>query len=143
LNLGPAEVADARVFVGISLIRDMEDYRLKPHPDGQPRVVTAQFYLPMDSSQRDLGTSIYEAARPLSQRLFLGRYKEVKRMPFLPNSGYAFAVNDLPQRRSLHGRELIESGSGVRNSILVTWVTERSEQRKTNRGALWETHSRF
>jgi len=142
LNVAPNRVDEANMFIGISLIRDMEDYCLKPHPDGQPRVVTAQFYLPTDTSQKDLGTSIYEAV-PLTQQLFSGRFREVKRMPFLPNSGYAFAVNDQPKRRSLHGRELIESGSGIRNSILITWVSEKSDQRKANRGAFWETHRQF
>ena len=139
LGVQPDEVENTEVYVGISITRDFEEYRLKPHPDGQPRVVTAQFYLPADDSQRDLGTSIYESV-PLPRRLFNGRFREVKRMPFLPNTGYAFAVNDVPQRRSLHGRELIKSGSGVRDSILVSWLSDKSGK---PRGPVWETHNRF
>jgi hypothetical protein len=56
---------------------------------------TAQFYLPIDMSQQDLGTSFYTEV-PLPRRPFPGRYIEIKRMPFVPNSGYVFVVNDLP-----------------------------------------------
>jgi hypothetical protein len=146
LRMPADEVEDAPVFVGISLTRDIQDYRLKPHTDGVPRVVTAQFYLPADFSQQDLGTSIYVKV-PTPLQLFRGRYREIKRMPFVPNSGYAFAVNDLPERSSFHGRELIESGSGVRNSILVSWLSENKAQTKAvgegKRGELWETHRHF
>ena len=146
LKMPPDEVENVPVFVGISLTRDFQDYRLKPHTDGVPRVITAQFYLPTDFSQRDLGTSMY-AKVPLALRPLRGRYTEVKRMTFVPNSGYAFAVNDLPERSSFHGRELIKSGSGDRNSILVSWLSERMEQTKAvgegRRGELWETHNRF
>lgn len=146
LRVPANEVERAQVYVGISLTRDFQDYRLKPHTDGVPRVVTAQFYLPTDFSQQDLGTSIYDRV-PLALQPLRGRYKEVKRMPFVPNSGYAFAVNDLPERSSYHGRELIEGGSGVRNSILVSWLSENMEQTKAvgegRRGELWEIHDRF
>jgi hypothetical protein len=146
LRLPVEEVESAPVYVGISLTRDIQDYKLKPHTDGVPRVVTAQFYLPTDFSQKNLGTSIY-AKVPLALQPIRGRYTEVKRMPFVPNSGYAFAVNDLPERSSYHGRELIEDGSGVRNSILVSWLSENRTQTKAvgegKRGELWETHSHF
>ena len=109
-------------------------------------MVTAQFYLPTDFSQQDLGTSIY-AKVPIALQPLRGRYRETKRMQFVPNSGYAFAVNDLPERSSFHGRELIKSGSGVRNSILVSWLSENRTQSKAvgqgRRGELWDTHGLF
>ncbi|PWT84713.1 MAG: hypothetical protein C5B58_04315 [Acidobacteria bacterium] len=71
------------VAVHISLARDIEDYRIKPHPDGQPAIVTAQFCMPMDTSQQDLGTSFY-VERPPWTRLLFGRYEEVKRMQSCP-----------------------------------------------------------
>jgi len=98
----------------------------------------AQFYLPVDMSQQDLGTSFYGEV-PVLQRPFLGRYKEIKRLPFVPNSGYAFVVNDLPGHRSLHGRELIKPGSGVRNSILIRWSAEETF-RKRGREGISTTH---
>jgi hypothetical protein len=129
------------VAVHISLARDIEDYRIKPHPDGQPAIVTAQFYMPMDTSQQDLGTSFYVERPPLTRILF-GRYEEVKRMQFLPNSGYFFAVNDFPGHRSLHGRERIRAGAGVRNSMLVRWSKPASARKHGNAGVS-STHDLF
>jgi hypothetical protein len=120
LGVKEDEVVDAESWVTFGLTRDFQDYKLKPHTDGYPRVVTAQFYLPKDESQRDLGTSIY-VQNPILQRLYKGRFTTVKRMEFLPNSGYAFAVNNHPSRTSYHGRETIGEGSGERNTILVAW----------------------
>jgi hypothetical protein len=133
LRLGVPEdkVADAKVFVGAALTCDTEDYRIKPHPDGYPRAATMQFYLPADMSQLDLGTSLY-VRQPILQRLAGNRFKEVKKMSFRPNSGYAFAVNDRKDRCSLHGRELIKSGSGDRNSILLSWYVEMPNTGKSS-----------
>jgi hypothetical protein len=141
LKMPPDDVENVPAFVSFSLTRDIEDYRISPHPDGWPSVVTAQFYLPVDMSQRDLGTSFY-AEVPLLQRPFLGRYKEIKRLPFMPNSGYAFVVNDLPGHRSLHGRELIKPGAGVRNSILIRWSAEETFRKRGQEG-ISKTHHLF
>lgn len=125
------DVVDRKVFVGAQLTRDTEDYRIKPHPDGYPRAVTMQFYLPADMSQLDLGTSLY-VRQPIMQRLTGNRFKEVKKMSFRPNSGYAFAVNDCKERCSLHGRELIQAGAGDRNSLLMSWYAEAPAANKSS-----------
>ena len=122
LECSPDEVLSKPMYPSVSLVRDFKDYKIKPHPDGHPRVITMQFYLPHDESQVDLGTSLYKK-RPLHQRLFSGTYEEVKRFQFLPNSAYAFSVNDCDQRQSYHGRELIGSSSAARDSILVMWMS--------------------
>jgi len=62
LKMAPDDVENVPAFVSFSLTRDIEDYRIRPHPDGWPSVVTAQFYLPVDMSQQDLGTSFYADA---------------------------------------------------------------------------------
>ena len=141
LSLHPSKVEDAEVVVHFSLARDIEDYRIQPHPDGRPAIVTAQFYLPADMNQRNLGTSFY-VERPFLQRLFHGRYEEIKRMQFVPNSGYFFAVNDLPGHRSLHGRARIRAGAGVRNSILIRWSTPRLSAKRGLEG-ISQTHRLF
>jgi hypothetical protein len=141
LSMSPDSVESVPAYVGFSLTRDIEDYRISPHPDGWPSVVTAQFYLPADTSQEDLGTSFY-AEVPWLKRPFLGRFQEIKRMPFLPNSGYAFAVNDLPGHRSLHGRELIKPGAGVRHTILIRWTAEE-KLRKRGQEGISKTHNFF
>jgi hypothetical protein len=115
-------VPDQSAYPNAMLIRDYEDYRIKPHPDGQPRVVTMQFYLPHEGTAEDLGTSLYTKL-PLAHRLVGRKFKEVKRFPFRPNSAYAIAVNDCPQRQSYHGRELITASRTVRDSIIVTWAS--------------------
>jgi hypothetical protein len=138
LGIDADAVENVEVSVHMSLARDIEDYRIDPHPDGWPAIVTAQFYLPADMSQKDLGTSFY-IERPLLRRAFLGRYEELKRMPFAPNSGYFFAVNDLPGHRSLHGRERIRAGAGVRNTMLVRWSIP-SPTRKDGRQGISPTH---
>jgi hypothetical protein len=122
LGCTPNEVTSRPMYPSVSLVRDFKDYKIKPHPDGHPRVVTMQFYLPHDETQSDLGTSLYKKL-PLAYRLLGRTYEEVKRFPFLPNSAYAFAVNDCDERQSYHGRELIGSSSAARDSILVMWMS--------------------
>ena len=141
LKMLPDDVANVPAFVSFSLTRDIEDYQISPHPDGWPSVVTAQCYLPIDMSQQDLGTSFYVEV-PLLQRPFLGHYKEIKRLPFVPNSGYVFVVNDLPGHRSLHGRELIKPGAGVRHSILIRWSAEEKFRKRGQEG-ISKTHHLF
>jgi hypothetical protein len=81
------------------------------------------FYLPHGEGQSDLGTSLYTKL-PLAYRLLGRSYKEIKRFPFLSNSAGAFAVNDCAQRQSYHGRELLGADSGVRDMIMVMWLSE-------------------
>jgi hypothetical protein len=120
LGCSPDAVPDQVAHPNAQLIWDYQEYRIKPHPDGQPRVVTMQFYLPDDGTPDDLGSSLY-VKLPLAHRLLGRKFKEVKRFPFKPNSAYAFAVNDCSQRQSYHGRELITADHAVRDSIIITW----------------------
>lgn len=117
------KVLEQPAWHSILLVRDFEDYKLKPHPDGQPRVVTMMFYLPEDDSRDDLGTSLYRK-KPLINQLFGAKFEEVKRFPYLRNSVGTFAVNDTPQKRSWHGREVIEGESVIRDSIIVAWLSK-------------------
>ncbi|TNE58495.1 MAG: hypothetical protein EP340_05115 [Alphaproteobacteria bacterium] len=123
LNVPVDDVVGYDAFVGGTLTRDTAEYRIKPHPDGYPRIVTMQFYLPESEDQEDLGTSLY-VREPLHRRLLGKGFREVKRFPYRANSGYAFAVNSLPERTSYHGREYIEASAGVRNSLLFAWRAE-------------------
>ena len=116
------EVHSHTMYPSVSLVRDFKDYRIKPHPDGHPRVVTMLFYLPHRETQSDLGTSLYKK-RPLAYRLLGRSFEEIKRFPFLPNSAGGFAVNDCPKRQSFHGRELLGATSGVRDMIMVMWLS--------------------
>lgn len=106
-------IADMDGEYEVRLVRDTEDYRIKPHPDGLNKIVTVQLYLPEDESMLDLGTSIFR------RRLIGGSFEEVKRFPFKPNSGYAFAVSDGSDRKSWHGRERLTGFTGVRNTLML------------------------
>jgi hypothetical protein len=109
------QVPDIECVYEVVLVRDTEDYRIKPHPDGLNKYVTFQFYLPPDDSTLELGTSLFVRHRGL-----LGsKFEEVKRFPFKPNSAYAFAVSDSPKRTSWHGRERLTGFSGVRNTLML------------------------
>ena len=102
------------------LVRDIEDYKLKPHPDGLPRIVTTQIYLPVDNTQEELGTSLYKE-NPWYMWPVGKKFREFKRFPFRPNSSYSFVVMTEPNRKSWHGRELMSAEHGIRNSILNTY----------------------
>lgn len=123
LGCKPEEVTSQPAWPSVLLVRDFEDYALKPHPDGHPRVVTMMFYLARQGDPDDLGTSIYRR-KPLINQLFGDKFEEVKRFPFLPNSMAAFTVNDAAERRSWHGREPISGSHIVRDSIILAWLYE-------------------
>jgi hypothetical protein len=113
-----------------SLFRDLEGYEIAPHPDGRAKIVTMQLYLPADGSQVHLGTAVYKRRfKSLSGLVsWQGRFEKVKQFPFLPNSGYAFAVSNSLGKKSWHGREAVPAGSGVRNSILNIFFAEKNRQ---------------
>lgn len=109
------EVPDLTCEYEVRLVRDTEDYRIKPHPDGLNKIVTMQMYLPEDESTLDLGTSLFRRHK----KLLGNSFEEVKRFPFKPNSAYAFAVSDGPRRASWHGRETLTGFKGVRNTLML------------------------
>jgi hypothetical protein len=110
-------VPDLECVYDLCVVRDTEDYRIKPHPDGLNNLVTMQFYLPEDESYIDLGTSVYRRHK----RLIGGSFEEVRRFPFKPNSAYAFAVSDSPTRTSWHGRDRLSGFTGVRNTMILSF----------------------
>ncbi len=105
-----------------ALYRDAAGYRITPHADTPLKIVTMQFYLPKDESQHLLGTTLYQKRTKMQQALspWLGRYVPAKKFPFLPNSGYAFAVTE----NSWHGRDRIDGKYGDRYSIITFYLRE-------------------
>lgn len=120
-KIAEAEVPNIPCVHELILIRDLEDYQIKPHPDGMNKIVTLQMYLPSDATADFLGTSLYRM-----KKNFWGKksFEEVKRFPFLPNSAYSFAVSDSKERTSWHGRELITNFKGVRNTLMVIFQSK-------------------
>lgn len=107
-----ASVGDLRLVAKPVLYSDKDGYQIKPHPDARKKVVTMQLYCPGDESQRELGTTLYQAS--LKGLLNVGSYglEPVKTLPFLPNVGYAFVVLKAYHslmKMSWHGRPKINT----------------------------------
>ncbi|MEQ1942975.1 hypothetical protein ABMA32_11220 [Mesorhizobium sp. VNQ89] len=107
------------------LYNDKDGYEIKPHPDARKKVLTMQLYCPPDGSQKDLGTTLYQAS--LKGLLHVGSYglEPVKTLPFLPNVGYAFVVLKAYHslmKMSWHGRSKITTPiDHPRESLLNTF----------------------
>ena len=126
-------IADHRkvpMFAKPVIYSDMDGYEIKPHPDTRKKVVTMQLYCPIDESQKELGTTLYQAS--LKGLLNYKSYflNPVKKMPFLPNVGYAFVVlkhYHTISKISWHGRPKIAvTGNRPRVSILNTFYSDES-----------------
>ncbi len=104
------------------LFREVEGYSIKPHPDTRKKVVTMQLSLASHDGQRDLGTEFFR--RSFGPRSWLHAphgFEAVKKMPFTPNTVYAFSVLNTVLLKSWHGKTVIPGDMGVRNSLLNIW----------------------
>ena len=109
------------------LYTDLDGYAIKPHPDTRRKVLTMQIYLPADDTQRDLGTTIYKIS-PMGVFAWksYGLVKE-KTVPFLPNTGYAFAVG----QDTYHSVDVVGPEVNTRDSILLTYFVDQTFVQKT------------
>jgi hypothetical protein len=106
------------------LTRDIPGYRISPHTDTHWKGITVQLYLPRDASTSHIGTIFHE-------RLPNTNLKKVTQMQFVPNSGYAFAVDD----NSWHSADPVGSEVKTRDSILLTYFVDAGPLRiLRNRG---------
>ena len=121
----PGQASGLDGFALPELYRETEGYSIKPHPDTRKKVVTLQISLAPDETQADLGTEFYRLSLNPARwsREFKG-FEMVRRMPFSPNSGYAFVVFNTLQVRSWHGRSELRKGCGVRDSLLNIWYAK-------------------
>jgi len=102
-----------RMFPIPVLTRDFPRYRITPHTDTHWKGITVQFYLPPDDAMKHIGTIFNE-------RLPDGSMPNAIKMPFSPNSGYAFAVDD----NTWHSADLVGSEVKTRDSILLTYFVD-------------------
>jgi len=124
-GVNDAEVQDLPGFALPELFHETEGYSIKPHPDTRRKVVTMQLALADNESQRELGTEFYR--RSLDVRRYMSKprgFETVKKMPFTPNTVYAFSVLNTLLLKSWHGRTKLPGDYGVRNSLLNIWYAK-------------------
>ena len=97
-----------------SLTRDVPGYKIGVHPDTRWKAITVQLYLPRDESIAHVGTVFHRKVGPGKQ------YEVGARMPFTPNSGYAFAVGP----ETYHSVDPVGPEVSTRDSILLTYFTD-------------------
>lgn len=115
---------DVGLFPIPILTRDVPKYRITPHTDTQWKGITIQFYLPPDASTEHIGTIFHE-------RLPDGSMPKTVKMPFLPNTGYAFAVGS----DTWHSADPVGPEVKTRDSILHTYFVDQGLLRVVrNRG---------
>ena len=107
------EYADIGMFPIPILTRDVPKYKITPHTDTKWKGITVQFYLPPDASTEHIGTIFHD-------KLPDGSMPKTIKMPFLPNSGYAFAVGD----NTWHSADPVGGEVDTRDSILLTYFVD-------------------
>jgi hypothetical protein len=107
------ELPNTPVFPRLVLMRDFAAYKINIHPDAVWKTITAQFYLPPDHEQKDIGTGIYE-------RHADGKFSEAHRVEFTPGNAYCFAVT----KNSWHGVKPLGELIRPRNSLMLTFFNK-------------------
>jgi hypothetical protein len=97
------------------LTRDRPGYRIGIHPDTHWKGMTIQLYLPRDSSIQHVGTIFHKRTDGKT-------YERAAQMSFLPNTGYAFAVD----KDTYHSVDTVGPEVTVRDSILLTYFVDSS-----------------
>jgi len=95
------------------LTRDRAGYNIGIHPDTHWKGITIQIYLPPDSSIQHVGTVFHKRTGPKT-------YERASQMSFLPNTGYAFAVD----KDTYHSVDTVGPEVKVRDSILLTYFVD-------------------
>src|SRR3954453_20993745 len=119
-----ADFAKLRLYPVPILTRDIPGYRIYPHPDTHWKGITVQLYLPRDDTTSHVGT-IFHARQPD------GSLPKHTQMKFVPNSGYAFAVDE----DTWHSADPVGAEVTTRDSILLTYFDDAGVLRfMRNRG---------
>jgi len=95
------------------LTRDVPKYKITPHTDTKWKGITVQFYLPPDNTTEHIGTIFHD-------KLPDGSLPNAIKMPFLPNTGYAFAVG----HDTWHSADPVGPEVKTRDSILHTYFVD-------------------
>ena len=107
------------------LTRDVPGYRIGIHADTPRKGITIQLYLPRDRSIEHVGTIFHRRASGN------GAFEVALRMPFAPNTGYAFVV----AKDTHHSVDTVGPEVRTRDSILLTYFVDQTLlERVHNRG---------
>jgi hypothetical protein len=115
-----ADFAKVGMYPVPILTRDIPGYVIEPHPDTPWKGITVQFYLPRDTATAHIGTIFHE-------KLPDGSMPKRKQMPFVPNSGYAFAVDT----DTWHSADPVGAEVTTRDSILLTYFVDAGLLRRS------------
>lgn len=107
--------AGVKMYALPMLTRDVTGYRIGIHPDTRHKGITVQLFLPRDESIAHVGTSFH-------RRRADGGYDKVSQVPFVPNSGYAFAVG----QDTYHSLDRLGAEISTRDSILLTYFVDHT-----------------
>lgn len=104
------------------LVNDQTNYAIGPHTDAPHRLISFLFYLPSDTSMRELGTSVYEHQDPSfvcwgGPHHPFTNFTKVATVEFLPNRLMVFPKTE----KSFHGVEQIKR-EGVDRPLLINNV---------------------
>lgn len=91
------------------LYKDLAGFHLPPHTDIVEKAITFGWYLPENALFKDSGLGLFTKTSC--------EFKEVKRIPYIPNKAFAF----LRSSDSWHGVRHSPSTSYERNSLFVTF----------------------
>jgi hypothetical protein len=92
------------------LMRDLPGYKISIHHDIDTKVITTQYYLPLDDTQKHLGTGIYRRSPE-------NKFELVRKLEFLPGAAYCFAVSGY----SWHAVDPMSVGEAARNSLMLIY----------------------
>lgn len=103
-------------------VRDASGFALGPHTDTIKKLATMIFYLPQEYDTRTvtLGTSVYVPRDPAftsdgGKHFPLPDFVRVKRVPYQPNTLFAFARTD----NSFHGVEPAPGSTAIARELLI------------------------
>lgn len=108
-----ADFLNTEMYPVPMLTRDVAGYKIGFHTDTKWKGITVQFYLPEDDSINHIGTRF-------DRRLSDGKFEMAHRMPFSPNTGYAFAVG----ADTWHSVDTVGPEVRTRDSILHTYFVD-------------------
>jgi len=103
-----------------TLARDVPGYGIGIHPDTRSKAITVQLYLPRDRSLEHVGTVFHKAKGR-------GRFERALQMPFVPNTGYAFAVG----AETYRSVDRLGPEVATRDSILLFYFLDDSALDRT------------